>query len=206
MDTPEQFPRRGRRPGDPSTRESILDAAQALFAEHGYDRTTMRAVAHQAGTDPAMIRHWFGDKEGMFIATVVDRTPAAATLRAILSNAGPGDGRRIVADYLSLWEDPDTMPILLALVRTAVASGRTQASLMRLITAVLTRGPEGGGANDEHVTPPLVPNTAMVLVSSHLIGLALTRHVLQLPPAVAIEREVILDQMGPVIDGYLAAR
>lgn len=200
---------RGRRPGEDSTREAILDAALHLFAAHGYDRTTMRAVAQEAGTDPGMIRHWFGDKEGLFVATVIDRTVTVATLREALLDDRPGRGRRIAHAYLSLWEDPATRPILLALVRTALASGQGQATLMRLISALLmgrpASEPPGAGA---HAAPDTlasaeVPGPGLVLVGSHLIGVAFTRFVLELPPAVAIGRDDLLDRIGPVIDGYL---
>jgi AcrR family transcriptional regulator len=45
--------RSGRRPGKPQTRGAILEAARQLFAEHGFDKTTMRAIAAGAGVDPA---------------------------------------------------------------------------------------------------------------------------------------------------------
>jgi AcrR family transcriptional regulator len=46
----------------------ILDAARALFAEQGYERTTIRAVAERAGVDAALVMQHFGSKEGLFAA------------------------------------------------------------------------------------------------------------------------------------------
>ena len=48
------------------TRSAILDAAQRLFAEHGYDGTTVRDIAAQASIDPAMVIRYFGNKDELF--------------------------------------------------------------------------------------------------------------------------------------------
>jgi AcrR family transcriptional regulator len=48
------MPTRGRRPqGSPDARQAILGAARELFAERGFERTTVRAVGTRAGADPA---------------------------------------------------------------------------------------------------------------------------------------------------------
>ena len=114
----------GRRPGDSGTRDAILDAALALFAERGYDGASMRAIAAAAGVDPGLIRHFFGDKETLFATTVSDRTAIPERLAASLQG-GPDDlGRRVTDAYLRLWDDPQIRPILLALVRSATTSPR----------------------------------------------------------------------------------
>ena len=48
---------RGRRPGGPDTRGQILDAARKSFADKGFGGTTIRAVAGEAGVDPALVHH-----------------------------------------------------------------------------------------------------------------------------------------------------
>ncbi|GAB3746332.1 TetR/AcrR family transcriptional regulator [Microlunatus parietis] len=48
------------------TRARILTAARDLFAENGFDRTTIRAVATAAATDPALVMRYFGSKEELF--------------------------------------------------------------------------------------------------------------------------------------------
>ncbi|QXJ23924.1 TetR/AcrR family transcriptional regulator [Actinomadura graeca] len=56
------------------TEERILVAARTLFAEHGYDRTTIRAIAAEADTDPGLVMRYFGSKERLFArVAVVDR-------------------------------------------------------------------------------------------------------------------------------------
>ena len=48
------------------TEARILTAARQLFGEHGYDRTTIRAVATAAGSDPGLVMRYFGSKQRLF--------------------------------------------------------------------------------------------------------------------------------------------
>jgi AcrR family transcriptional regulator len=48
------------------TEETILAAARQMFADVGYDRTTIRAVARTAGVDASLVMHYFGTKNGLF--------------------------------------------------------------------------------------------------------------------------------------------
>ncbi|MEM1402009.1 MAG: TetR/AcrR family transcriptional regulator [Pseudomonadota bacterium] len=57
-------------------RERILDAAEALFAEHGYDGVTLRQISTQAGVDVALASYHFGKKLDLFQA-VFDRRAAS---------------------------------------------------------------------------------------------------------------------------------
>jgi len=54
----------------PGKREQILVAAEQLFAEHGYDGTSIRALAGKANVNVAMISYYFGSKEKLFEALV----------------------------------------------------------------------------------------------------------------------------------------
>ncbi|MFL6154748.1 MAG: TetR/AcrR family transcriptional regulator, partial [Marmoricola sp.] len=61
---------RGRRKGSPDTRAAILEAARGLFAENGFSGTSVRAVAGAAGVDPALVHHYFGTKDDLFVAAL----------------------------------------------------------------------------------------------------------------------------------------
>ena len=55
--------RTGRRPGRQDTKEAILAAARHAFAENGFDGTSIRNIAANAGVDPALVHHYFGPKD-----------------------------------------------------------------------------------------------------------------------------------------------
>ncbi|GAA5166841.1 TetR family transcriptional regulator [Pseudonocardia eucalypti] len=48
------------------TQARILDSARRLFAEVGYDRATIRAIAAGAETDPGLVMRYFGSKDNLF--------------------------------------------------------------------------------------------------------------------------------------------
>src|SRR5256714_15669521 len=80
----------GRRPGNQDTREAIVEAARKAFAERGYDRASIRAIATSAGVDPALVHHYFGTKDELFLATVNAPIDPATILPAVLAG-DPGE-------------------------------------------------------------------------------------------------------------------
>lgn len=63
-------PRRGRRQGASDTRETILVATREMFAAHGYERASVRAITTHAEMDPALVYHYFGSKRKLFLAAM----------------------------------------------------------------------------------------------------------------------------------------
>ncbi|MCL2467507.1 MAG: TetR family transcriptional regulator [Micrococcales bacterium] len=182
----------GRRTGDSGTRDAILDAALTLFAERGYDAASVRAIAESAGVDPALIRHFFGDKNTLFATVVADRTSIPARLGAALDGDPSTLGARVADAYLRLWEDPQTRPTLLALVRSATTSPHA-ADMLRDLLA--------GRA------PALAPDKAQgtALAASHLFGIAFTRHIIKLPAITACDHDTLVAAVAPTIQHYLTA-
>src|SRR5262245_23295571 len=161
-------------PGKPRkserTREAILKAAQALFAEVGYDRATVRDIAARAAIDPAMVIRYFGSKDALFArATVFDlKLPG-------LGGTEPAQlGAALIRHFLDIWEGPSSNGSLTILLRAA-ASSEEAAEKTRAIFA-------------GQVLPMLAQVAARAelpvragLISSQLLGLALCRYVLKVP-------------------------
>jgi len=71
---PASAPRGRRKKGEgPDLRRAILDAAELLFAGHGFYGVTTRQVAAEAGVDTALIHYYFGSKRGLFDAVFARR-------------------------------------------------------------------------------------------------------------------------------------
>src|SRR5918993_5871769 len=94
--------RRGRRQGEPVSRDAVLRAAKRRFAEEGYEKTTLRAIANDAHVDPSMVLYLFGSKAELFresLRLIIDPDVLAAALAD-----GEGDiGTRMVRTYLEIW-------------------------------------------------------------------------------------------------------
>ena len=94
--------RTGRRPGNPDTRQAVLDAARATFAESGFDGASIRRIAGRAGVDPALVHHYFGTKDDLFMATVELPVNLPALLHRVGAAGLDGLGERLVTTILSV--------------------------------------------------------------------------------------------------------
>ena len=68
MSDPE--PRRGRAHDAEGAREAILNAAEAVFAEHGFDGARIDVIAKASGYNSSLLFHYFGDKLGLYVEVV----------------------------------------------------------------------------------------------------------------------------------------
>ena len=188
--------RAGRRPGAEDTRGRILDAARAAFGDRGFDGATIRDMAARAGVDAALVHHYFGTKQQLFVAAMEMPVDFAAAMPAIA--AGPTErlGERFAAFVLELWDRPEVRPLLLGVVRSASTDPVAAAMLRRMLA-------EG---------PLLTLATALdrpdaglraALAGSQLIGLAMARLVVGVEPLASADREVLARAVGPTIQRYL---
>src|SRR3954462_13797250 len=113
--------RRGRRQGEPVSREVVLSAAKQRFASEGYEKTTLRAIARDAQVDPSMVLYLFGSKEELFresLRLVLDPDVLVAAL-----TEGEGDvAPRMLRLYLRIWETPDSPASMRAMLQSATSN------------------------------------------------------------------------------------
>ncbi len=190
------MPRTGRRPGTGGTAEKILTAARANFARVGYEGGTIRAIAADAGVDPALVLHYFGSKQGLFRASVDFPVDPSEFIPKLLAPGLDGLGERLVHFFLETWDSPAGRP-LLALIRSVVASEEA-ASLMREFVG---REVLGRIAKTLKVDQPQLRAS---LAASTLIGMAMLRYVIKLEPLASARPEVVAAWLGPAVQGYLA--
>ncbi|MFL6143501.1 MAG: TetR/AcrR family transcriptional regulator [Labedaea sp.] len=188
--------RRGRRPGGTDTRTALLDAARAVFAEQGYDGATVRAIATRAGVDAAMVNHWFGSKEGLFLKAVLQLPFEPAEVIGQLA-AGPAEqlGERIVRMFLSTWDSTGGGHFT-ALVRSV--SGHEQAAHLLhdfFVNQVFTRIASGVTEDRAHLRG--------CLVGSQMVGMGMARYVLKFEPMASADIETIVAAVAPNVQRYL---
>jgi AcrR family transcriptional regulator len=174
------------------TRGAILQAARELFADLGYARTTVRDIAARAAIDPAMVMRYFGSKDALFArATAIDlKLPDLTKIRP----AQLGD--TLIRHFLELWEGPASSGTLTILLRTS-ASDEDAAARMREVFAgqvlpMLAR-----------IADPAQVPTRAGLIATQLLGLALCRYVLKVPPVVAMTPERIVACFGPLLQQHI---
>jgi len=188
--------RSGRRPGDSTTRDRILEAALASFAEHGYDRATIRDIAARAAVDPALVIHYFGSKEALFIEALrLPVAPGEVLARGIA--AGPEHvGTTVVRAFLETWEPPEMRVRLTAMLRSALTNEAAM-GMMRDLLAREVFGP---------ITEALrVPDAQLraTLVGSQFIGLSVMRYIGHIEPLASASVDEVVAAIGPTVQRYL---
>ncbi len=128
---------RGRRPGGPDTRGQILTAARRSFADKGFGRTTIRAVAGDADVDPALVHHYFGSKDDLFLAAMDIPVDPRALVPKVFADGVSQAGERLVRLFLSVWDDPRIRLPLIALVRTSLVQEAPETLLEQGIRLVV---------------------------------------------------------------------
>jgi AcrR family transcriptional regulator len=188
---------RGRRPlGSPDARRAVLDAARELFAELGFERTTMRAVGVRAGVDPALIYHYFGDKDGLLSAALEAPVDPAVVFAGVAGDPARA-GEEFVRRVVSLWEGrPEIRERMIAMLRTGLSHDQAAQLLRDMYSSSIFTAVGDVLADDRR-------ELRAALIGSHIGGLMLARYVLKVPGAAAASPEDLVRAVGPVVQHYL---
>jgi AcrR family transcriptional regulator len=195
---PGAFPgRRGRRGGASESRGQILDAARRLFAEHGFDGTSLRQVARAAGVDPAMIHHFFKGKDELFALSVELPADPEQVLAGMADSDPAQRAELIVRAVLRLWESP-AQAGLLAFLRGTIGSKAKTALLRETVTRrVVSRIMASVPGNPEEVA------LRGSLVATQVVGLMMVRYVVRLEPLASATAEDVVRLVAPNVQRYL---
>ena len=193
------MPRRtGRRPGNPDTRAAILTAAREAFAERGFDATSIRAIATSAGVDPALVHHYFGTKEQLFLETIQVPINPAEILPEVLAGGPDEIGRRLVATFVRVWDSPAGTAAA-ALLRSAMSHEWTTRLLREFLTTQILRR----ALAIVEMDPAEAPYRG-ALVASQMAGLAMIRYIVKLEPLATAPPEWVVDAVAPTIQRYFS--
>jgi AcrR family transcriptional regulator len=187
----------GRRPGESGSREAILEAACARFAQHGYGGATIRGIATDAGVDPALVHHFFGTKDRLFVAAMQLPINPAELIPQIVAAGIDGAGRRLVTIFVhTIRELGDANPML-GLLRSATAHPGAARMLRDFFTTEVL----------EKVAAALdvpQPGLRAALCASQMMGLLVAHQVVGLRPLVEAKEETLIAAIGPVIQHYMS--
>jgi len=185
----------GRRPGDPSqTRATILAAARRQFAERGYERATIRAIAARADVDPALVLHHFGSKQRLFAAAHELPVDPGDLFARIADLPPPERGAAIVRSYLSIVSSPSSPA--LSLLRAAATHEDAARMLREFVGAAflvhaprLAPGPDGA--------------RRLALAGAHMVGIVFGRFIVEIEPLASATTDELVELVGPVVQHYL---
>jgi AcrR family transcriptional regulator len=188
--------RPGRPPGESRTREAIAAAARRQFAELGYERTTIRGVATEAGVDPALVHHFFGSKQRLFLSVTELPIQPEDVLPGVLAGRRSEAGMRLARFSVELWENPEARDRLAGILRAAVSDPEAAQMARELATERFVDAiSESLGVDDA----PLRAS----LISSQGIGIAMARYILRVEPLASMAPEALIEAIAPTFQNYL---
>ncbi|MCP2289431.1 TetR family transcriptional regulator [Nocardia amikacinitolerans] len=176
--------------------DRILTAARKSFAERGYNGTSLRSVAQAADVDPTLVNYYFSNKAGLLKAAL--EPPAAFGERIAEAAEVPLEerGRAFVEAALRMWDDPATAEVLRSIILAASHEPFAMERLRSVFSAVVLRIVSASLARDE-------AEVRANLVSTQIVGLAMTRYVWAIEPIADIPSEQVVRLIAPTVQHYL---
>lgn len=197
-DTAGPAKRRGRRKAGADTRATLLEAAREEFMQRGYSGATVRAIAARAGVDPAMVNHWFGNKEGLFSAAVSLPVNLADVAQELVAGDPAQLGERIVRRFLAVWDTAGGSRFV-ALMRSVATHEESVVMLREFVISVLF-GPVTRAIGADNA------DLRAALCGSQIIGLGITRYVMRLEPLASADHDTVAGAIAPNLQRYLTGK
>ncbi|MCP2343505.1 TetR/AcrR family transcriptional regulator [Actinomadura rupiterrae] len=184
----------GRPAGRTDTREQILAAAREMFADKGFDGASLRGIARAAGVDPALVHHYFGGKEGVFVEAMRFPVNPAELLPRILSGDPDRIGETLARVFIGVWDDPDKRAPILAMLRSAMTNERAAGLVREFVSsALLERATAIRGVSRLRVQAAV----------GQLIGVMIVRHVVRMEPIASASTDELVELLAPTLQRYL---
>jgi AcrR family transcriptional regulator len=188
-----------RGPGRPADggdrRTAILSAAREQFAATGYAAASVRGIARQAGVDPALVHHYFGTKEQVFVAAMQLPFQPGEMLPQVLAGDPDGLGERLVRLFLGAWDSPEFRAPMLGMLRSAMTGEQGAAMLREFVgSALIGRVAEALGPVD-----PLRVQAA----AAQMVGVVILRHVIRLEPLASASADEVVALIAPAVQRHL---
>ncbi|MER5649875.1 TetR family transcriptional regulator [Streptosporangium sp. NPDC002524] len=191
MTEPNPPGRPGRWRSGAESRQRVLEAARALFREHGYGGTTMRAVAAEAEVDPAMVFYFFGTKQGLFGAALEVPEQVPSAIESVFTGGLDDIGARMVRTLVENLDKSHRTP-LVTLTRSALTHDDSETLLRQYIDREIT---------DRLVTMLGTPDATVrvAMLNVQILGLAVARYIVRIEPVASASVDDLVTWFGPIM-------
>lgn len=186
---------RGRPAGGSDARERLVNAATALFVEHGYGRTSSREIARQAGVSHSLVNYYFGSKEGLFAEVMaINMRPSTVIGQAFGGRGlGPmGMARRVVTTAVTTWDHPDVRESVVALISGAMSDDSLRSAMAEFFEGEIfgqIRGYVGGRDAASRAAG----------IAGVMAGIIYTRYVIRVEPIASMPAAEIVRIFSPAV-------
>lgn len=180
------------------SRDAVLAAAKERFARDGYEKTTLRAIAKDARVDPSMVLYLFGSKADLFkesLRLIIDPT----LLAAAMAGAEGTIGERLVKQYFTIWEAPETAATMATMLQSATSNSDANEAFRTFMRNYVLTAVSGVIGGDEQA------RLRAMLAATSLVGTALMRYVMKVPPLATLPADDLARLLSPTVTRYLVA-
>ncbi len=186
---------RGRRPGNPDTRSTILTAARAQFAAKGFSGASMRAIAGDAGVDASLLHHYFGTKADLYAASL--ELPISPDQVLAWSDVPPEQmGEVLARTFFGAWEVPEVRAIMLGILRGGMDGNEDAVRPFReFVTDMVQRRLAASMEGEDAEARALA-------MAAHLVGIEMVRHVVRVEPFPSMTVDELVDLVAPRLQSY----
>ena len=188
--------RPGRPPGTSDTRERILECARNLFARNGIDKTSIRAIAKDAGVDLAQMKQLVDFETQLFAAAIHIPIDPMAVIGPLRDVPVEQIGYTLPSILLPLW-DSEMGKGFIATLRSILAGN--EVSLIRSFLQEVIVAEVGSRVDN----PPGSGRIRVQFVASQLVGVVMARYILELDPFKSLPVEQIAETIAPNLQRYL---
>lgn len=194
---------RGRRPGGEDTRAAIIAAARSEFAQRGYDGTSLRGVAREAGVDAKLVHHYFDGKTELFAEVLAFPVDPSVLIERLMTAPREDLGEALVRVFLSVWDNPVGRQRFAAMF-AAAAANEEHARMVRefvgreIFVRLIERLREGVEPDDASTI-----ELRAALGAAQLIGMGVLRYVVQIPALAQASDDEIVAILGPTLQRHL---
>jgi AcrR family transcriptional regulator len=168
-----------------------LAAARAAFRRDTYDRASVRQIAREADVDPALIRHYFGDKGSLFLASARIAFDPRRIMRLLAASGRDGFGRRVVRSALLAWESPPGTTMARALA--------AHPGLYRVVGQLASEEMAVAAATVLADMPDAERRVRTAMLEAIMSGLFTGRYIARLEPLASLPPEVVVERFGPIV-------
>ncbi len=186
----------GRRPGQNKTKAKIIVAAEALFTKEGFDHTTIRSIAKHAEVDPALVMHYFGSKQELFIEAMA---PSQQMPRKIAQELTRGDpetmGFRLATLFVCMLEARSTGHVVVNVLKAAVRIPGAAALLKTILVRPILKAFKESTFDHAELRA--------TLAQSQLVGIVLTRYIIKIEPLASLPSNELIECIAPTLQRYL---
>ena len=183
---------RGRRAGNPDTRELIRTAARQRFLAEGYQSVTMRSIAADAGVDVALVSYYFGSKRGLFGAALALNANPTEIFQSVLAGDLDTLAVRLLRALLTAWDTPETGDPLRAYAVTATVDPH----FSRLTREIVSR--EIVDRLAERLGGPRAGHRAAAFIAQ-VVGIIFSRYVVRLEPIASMSADDVVRHLAPAL-------